>query len=143
MKFRQLRKFILSFGLILSLAASSLAACACSHHAPVKTENHAPSCHQTAPKNHQTETVESDSKNKFPVVEESCNCFVKISQPFIVGKSENVKAKKTAAILPVEIKAENCEPLSENAAAEIHFEYHFYNSNYLKKLTPARAPPVL
>lgn len=143
MKFRRLQKFILSFGVILSLAASSLAACACSHHAAVKAENHAPSCHQIAQKNLHAETTGNDSKNKFPVIEESCNCFVKISQPFIVGKSENVKAKKTPAIPPVEIKAEIRETISENAAAEIHFEYHFYNSDYLKTHTPPRAPPFL
>lgn len=143
MKFRRLQKFILSFGVILSLAASSLAACACSHHAAVKAENHAPSCHQTSHKTGQTQTENSETKNNFPEIGESCNCFVKISQPFIIGKSENVKAKKNPAIPPVEIKAETRETLPENAAAEIHFEYHFYNSNYLKTLTPPRAPPFL
>ena len=143
MKLQKLQKFILSFGVILSLAASSLASCACSHHAAVKAENHAPSCHQTAPKNLQAETVESDSKNKFPLIEESCNCFVKISQPFIVGKTENVKANKTLAVLPDQIKVETFELTSKNEPSKIHFQYHFYNSNYLKKLTPPRAPPVL
>lgn len=143
MKFRRLRKFILSFGVILSLAASSLAACVCSHHTPIKAEDHVPSCHQTAPKNHQTETIENDSKNRFPVIEESCNCFVKISQPFIIGKSENVKVQKTLAILPAQIKVEIFELTSKKETPKVHFEYHFYNSNYLKKLTPPRAPPVL
>jgi hypothetical protein len=143
MKFRQLQKFILNFGMILSLAASSLAACLCSHHAVAKAKDHTPSCHQTAPKNDQTETVENDSKNQFPVVGESCNCFVKISQPFIVGKSENVKAQKTLAILPGQIRAGTFELTSKNETPKMHFEYHFYNSNYLKELTPPRAPPVL
>jgi hypothetical protein len=143
MKFRQLQKFILSFGMILSLAASSLAACVCSHHAVAKAKDHTPSCHQTTPKNHQTETVENDSKSIFPVIEESCNCFVKISQPFIVGKSENVKGQKTLAILPAQIRAETFELTSKNEPPKIYFEYHFYNSNYLEKLIPPRAPPVL
>lgn len=143
MKSRRLQKFILSFGIILSLFASSLAACVCSHHAIAKAKDHAPSCHQTSHKTEQTQAENSEKKNNFPVIEESCNCFVKVSQPFIVGKSENVKAQKTPAILPDQTKVETFELTSKNETAKIHFEYHFYNSNYLKKLTPPRAPPVL
>lgn len=143
MKSRRLQKFILSFGIILSLAASSLAACVCSHHAIAKAEDHAPSCHQTSHQTEQTQAENSETKNAFPVIGESCNCFVKISQPFIVGKSENIKAQKTLAILPDRIKVETFELNSKNETAKIHFEYHFYNSNYLRRLTPSRAPPVL
>ena len=143
MKSRRLQKFILSFGIILSLAASSLAACVCSHHAIAKAQEHAPSCHQTSHKTEQTQAENSETENHFPEIGESCNCFAKVSQPFIVGKSENVKTQKTLAILSVQTKAETLESVSKNESAKIHFEYHFYNSNYLKKLTPPRAPPVL
>lgn len=143
MKSRRLQKFILSFGIILSLAASSLAACVCSHHAIAKAQEHKPSCHQTSPKTEQTQAENSETKNAFPELGESCNCFAKVSQPFIVGKSENVKTQKSLAILPVQTKVEALESISKNQSAKIHFEYHFYNSNYLRKLTPPRAPPVL
>ena len=142
MKNLRLGKIILSFGVILSLFAASLAACACSHHAPAQVENHAPSCHQT-PTNSQSKAAETAEKNKFPTAEENCNCFAKVSQPFIVGKSENVKLQKTLAVSPVETKAENHKLIPADETAKIHFEYYFYNSNYLKKLTPPRAPPFL
>lgn len=143
MKSRRLQKFILSFGIILSLAASSLAACVCSHHAIAKAQEHATSCHQISHKTEQNQAENAETKSNFPEIGESCNCFAKVSQPFIVGKSENVKTQKTLAILPVQTKAETLELVSKNDSAKIHFEYHFYNSNYLRKLTPPRAPPVL
>lgn len=144
MKSRRPQKFILSVGIIFSLFASSLAACVCSHHAlAAKADDHAPSCHQTSHKSEETITENSETKNNFPAIGENCNCFVKISQPFIVGKSENVKTQKVSAILPVQIKVETFELTSKNESAKIHFEYHFYNSNYLRRLTPPRAPPIL
>lgn len=138
MKSRRLQKFILSFGIILSLCASSLAACLCSHHAPTKTEDHVPSCH----KKEKSDDAESETENKVSSVSENCNCLVKIFQPFVVGKSENVKIQKVLAILPIQIKTENYKFISENETAKVYFEYHFYNSNYLKNLISPRAPPV-
>ena len=138
MKKRRLQKFILSFGIVLSLFSSSFAACICSHHAPVKAENHAPSCHKTQ----ESDAAETETENKFSSVSENCNCLVKISQPFVVGKSENVKAEKFLAVLPAQVKAENYKLISENETAKIHLEFYFYNSNYLKNLISPRAPPL-
>lgn len=143
MKVRRLQKFVLSFGIILSLFVSAFAACACSHHVSAKAEDHAPSCHQTSHENEQSKVDETETENRFPAVSENCNCFVKTSQPFVIGKSENVKIQKVSAVLPVQIKTENYKLISKTETAKVHFEYHFYNSNYLKKLTPPRAPPVL
>ncbi len=138
-----MQKFVLSFGIVLSLLTSALAACACSHHVAAVNENHAPSCHQVSHETEQAEVSETKTANKFPVVSENCNCFVKNVQPSIVGKSENVKTQECPAILPTQIKAENYRSATETDSANVHFEYHFYNSNYLEKLTSPRAPPVL
>lgn len=143
MKNRRLQKFILSLGIILSLVTSTLAACACSHHAAGEAQEHTASCHQ---ENHQTEETEisaAEHEKEISAVSENCICVVKTFQPFVVGKSENVKTHKTLAVLPVQIKAERRQPILENETAKVHFAFHFYNSNYLEKLTSPRAPPVL
>ena len=143
MKERRLQKFILSFGIILSLLTSALAACACSHHASGGAKEHAESCHQANQKIVETEISESDTQNSLPAVSENCICLAKTFQPFVAGKSENIKTQKTLAILPIQIKAENSQSVLENEPAKVHFTHHFYNSNYLEKLTSPRAPPVL
>ena len=143
MKVRRLQKFVFSFGIILSLFSASFAACVCSHHATPKADEHASSCHQNSAQTENSKIAGYDAKSGFPGIEENCSCFTKISQPFTIGKSENVKAQKTLAILPVQIKVDTFESTSKNETAKIHFEYYFYNSNYLKRLTPPRAPPVL
>ena len=143
MSFRRLQKFVLSFGIILSLLTSALAACACSHHVSAKTDNHAPSCHQTSHESEKSEVSKNQTENKIPAVSENCSCFVKVVQPFVIGKSENVKTQKILAVLPFQIKTESYKSVVENETAKVHFEYYFYNSNYLEKLTSPRGPPVL
>lgn len=143
MKERRLQKFVLSFGIMLSLFVSAFAVCACSHHVSAKAEDHAPSCHQNSHENEQSNVDETETESKFSAVSENCNCFVNNFQPFVIGKSENVKIQKVPAVLPVQINNENYKLISGTETAKVHFEYHFYNSNYLKKLTPPRAPPVL
>ena len=128
---------------MLSLLISSLAACACSHHTADGAEEHAESCHQSNHKNEKAEISESETENNFPAVSEDCVCIVKTFQPYVIGKSENVKTQKNLAFLPIQLKAESYNTILEKDTAKVHFAYHFYNSNYLEKLTSPRAPPVL
>lgn len=140
-KLLKLKQFGTSLLIVLALFVSSAAAiCACSHH-ETKAEKHVPSCHQVTPESEQTaDTNETQSSPQFGV---ACNCFVQTAQPFTVGKSENVKTQKTQVILIALPGAEKRDSIAQTASAKFHYAYHFYNSNYLSKQTPSRAPPAL
>ena len=78
----------------------------------------------------------------FSKVDEVCGCVYGTSQPFVVGKSENVKDQDVLAALP-EFPAAKVEiKFVEISFEKIYFTARFYNSNYLKRLSPSRAPPV-
>ncbi len=141
MKNQQIKRIAFCLSIFLSLFASSIAACTCGHH-QVKAENHAPSCHQTTTETENQQTLNSAQARLSEKIDVNCDCFVKTFQPFVVGKSKNIKAQKNLAVLPLLIKPERFDVTSEVSSAKFHFEYYFYNSNYLKKLTPPRAPPV-
>ena len=138
MKSRRLKKFGISFFIILSLFASSSAACFCSHH-QTKTKNPAPSCHQAF---HETEEIQFLETNHSANIDEACNCFVKNISPFAFSKSESVKTQKSPAALPLLPDAKSSVEISIIPVVTYDYFYHFYNSNYLKRLTPSRAPPV-
>ena len=141
MKNRRLKQFILSLSIVLSLFASSVsAACACSHHGQMSAENHVASCHQMTMNEPETEQV--SGSDEMPHVDIGCHCFIKTAQPFVVGKSETVKSQKNLAVLPLVSKTEKTSVVAKIAPIKSHFERHFYNSNYLRKLLPARAPPI-
>lgn len=141
MRLLKLKQFAASLLVVLALFLSSAAAiCACSHHG-TKAEKHVPSCHQVSPENEQTaDTNEIPTSPKLGV---ACNCFVKTAQPFTVSKSENLKIQKTQAILVALPGAEKLDLIAQTASVKFHYTYYFYNSNYLSKQTPSRAPPAL
>ncbi len=141
MKNQRLQQFILSLSVVLSLFASSVSAAHyCSHHGQTGAENHAASCHQMTMND--AEYVEVSASDEAVSVDVGCHCFVKISPPFVVGKSETVKIQKNLAVLPLVVKTEKTVVVALIAPVKSHFGRHFYNSNYLLKLLPARAPPV-
>lgn len=140
MKTSKTAKFGISLLAFIALfVSSSSAACLCSHH-QTKTETH--SCHQTSHEDQTKQASESNATNLFEKVEAFCDCF-KDAPPFVLNKSENNKTQKSAALLFKKIEAEISFDVSERVSAKFEYSYHFYNSNYLKKFTPPRAPPVL
>ena len=141
MKNRQLKQFwIVSFA-VFALLLSSIAACACFHH---QHQTSAETFFSTADCHHSAEMSEMESSDEGSVskIDDSCNCVYGTSQPFVAGKSENVKDQKVFAFLPEfpAIKVER--KFVEISFEKTEFTAHFYNSNYLKTLTHARAPPV-
>lgn len=141
MKNRRLKQFILSLMVVLSLLASSVSAArVCSHHGQASAENHAASCHQMMMND--AETTQVSDSNEAASSDVGCHCFVKLPQPFVVGKSETVKTQKNPAVLPLMITPEKASVVAEIAPVKSLSARHFYNSNRLRKLLPARAPPV-
>jgi hypothetical protein len=133
-------KFGISLLMLIALFVSSVsAACLCSHH-QTKAETH--SCHQTAHEDQTKQVSKSSAENLFEKIEAFCSCL-KNAPPFVLNKSENNKTEKNAALVFNKIEAELSFDVSEQALTKFEYSYHFYNSNYLKKLTPPRAPPVL
>lgn len=141
MKNQRIKQMVFCLGIFLSLFASFIVGCACVHHG-VSAENHAPSCHQTTQATETRQTLNSEQTNQPEKIDLACDCFVKTYQPFIVGKSADLKVQKAIAVLPLLIKPEKFDVISDVTSEKFHFEYYFYNSNYLKNLTPPRAPPV-
>lgn len=126
--------------LMLFVSSSSAAACICSHH-QAKTETHS-SCHQISHENQADQASETDKANLFASIDEACVCFTGAS-PFVLTKSENTKTHKNPVVLSESVKPERSSEVLQYASIDAGYFHHFYNSNYLEKLTPARAPPVL
>ena len=141
MKSCRLKKLGISFFVVLSLFVSSAAACACSHH-QAKPKMSAPACHQASHEAEEIQISESDEAKSSANVDEACNCFVKNASPFVLNKSENIKTQKNPAALPLLPNGEISVEISAITSVKFDYFYHFYNSNYLKKLTPSRAPPI-
>ena len=141
MKNWRLKQVFLSLCVVLSLFSSSVAACACSHHL-LQAEVHASSCHQMS-EAEDSQVGQSDDAKQFKTISEKCNCFVKNSQPFVVNKAKNLQFQNQAMILSVLPQVEKYEVIVEIVSLKSVLTTRFYNSNYLDKLKPARAPPVL
>jgi hypothetical protein len=137
MKRATLKQFIVCILTILSLCASSVAACACSHHEK-KTESEAPSCHKHS-KQKKTEQI-SDPQFKSVNAEIECTCFQLDSK--ITAKSGTIKFEKYASavsnLTPVKIAF-----VSRVCTPKISFAKPLYLSDSFYNLSPGRAPPVL
>lgn len=136
-RIRTIKQFILILCCTLSLFASPVAACACSHHLE-KSEAEAPSCHghseNTEVKHESAETIQTT------ISEGECFCIQ--PAPKLIAKSEKVRIEKqqTAALpyLLSKIKfAVRANPFKTDFVKPFFLTDSFYN------LTPGRAPPVL
>jgi hypothetical protein len=136
MKRAGLKQFVVCILTILSLFASSVAACACSHHKE-KIEASVSSCHKHS-EHKKTEPI-GDPSFESVNAEIECTCLWFASNSFT--KSSNVKFEKHAAaasaLPPVKI-----DFLSRAAAPKISFSKPLYLSDSFYNLVPARAPPV-
>ncbi|MET0752764.1 MAG: hypothetical protein ABWZ66_05305 [Pyrinomonadaceae bacterium] len=117
--------------------ASSVAACACSHHLE-KTEIEAPTCHghseNTEVKRESPETVQTT------ISEGECFCIQ--PAPKLIAKSEKVKIEKqqiaVVSYLSLQVTfAVRANPVRTDFVKPFFLTDSFYN------LTPGRAPPVL
>ena len=136
----KLKQFALALCVVLSLFASSVAACGCSHHQEI-SETGASSCHQDSAQNHSGEMPMSATDSA--TFERTDDCLCVQAAPRVFAKSEVVKIEKqAAAIAPVVSMA--AKPTAIVSAVEIvHFIKPFYLSDSFDNLKSPRAPPVL
>ena len=139
MKNQRTKQAILSLLIVLSLFASSVAACSCSHHQE-KAEADTPSCHQHSMENH-SDAMPMSAEN-FSAFDADDNCVCMQSAPRVFAKSEVVKIKKqTAAILPnIVVSIKLTEPIV--VVENFDFAKPFYLSDSFYNLKSPRAPPI-
>lgn len=136
----KLNQFAIGFLAILSLFASSVAACCCSHSQP-KIEAEVPSCHQQKPKDkNENPPNENSSKPGQTAADVPCGCFMQ-SAPRFFGKSETVKVEKqlmkSAAASETDFGF-----VSARAPAQDAFVFSpFRAANAFHRLKSPRAPP--
>lgn len=137
MKRATVKQFTVCILIILSLFASSAAACVCSHHEK-KTQAEVPSCH----KHSKQKKAEQISEPSFETVnsEIECTCFQFVSK--ISAKSSNVKFEKQTAAASVKTKLK-ITFVSRTIPATNAFSKPLYLSDSFYNLAPGRAPPVL
>ena len=141
MNTQRLKQFGASILIVLSLFVSSFAACGC--HSHPAAENHAASCHEMSGMADNAPVSDSAAAEKHLTnINSKCCCFAKISQPSALTNAEKIKTQQIAALPPVVVVRTVLANKTEIFRANFYFENHFYNSNYLERLTPPRAPPV-
>jgi hypothetical protein len=141
MKNARFKQFGLAIGLIVSLFASSISACACSHHAG-KVEIETPSCHghsETA-KTGQPQKSDVNENAQSLVPQDECCCVA--PPPKASAKSENLRIEKQAlanlSLAPVETTSSR-----QTISVKSEFVRKIYLTDSFYNLTPGRAPPNL
>lgn len=131
------KQFIVCILVILSLFASSAAACICSHHEE-KVDTSVSSCHQHSEHNRTEQKHNSSAESVNSEIE--CCCFEVVSK--INAKPGTIKFEKlvraASGLEPVKIAL-----VSRIAAPKISFSKPLYLSDSFYNLAPGRAPPVL
>ncbi len=140
MRSAKIQQFVGSLIAVLSLFASSISACACSHHQP-KTENNPPSCHEHSAETKAEQSQETSTEKFQPVVSES-GCICLQLAPKAVAKAENIKVEKNLTSVSLETPIE-INFVASNAAAKFDFSKPPYLSDSFYNLSPGRAPPIL
>ncbi len=136
----KLKQFALGLCIVLSLFASSVAACGCSHHQE-KVETDALSCHQQRAETHSEEMpMPPETANVNFSADDICVCSQ--SAPRVFAKSEIVKIEKQAkADLPKLIVAAGLVA-TVLTAENYYFSKPFYLSDSSYNIKSPRAPPV-
>jgi hypothetical protein len=125
---------------VLSLFASSVSACTCSHHVE-QAKAESPSCHSHTHRESSTPTNASPTS-----VDSLCECLLAKPAPAIIAKSEKKKLQLQKEI--AETKVEPMEvgkpiPISVNPVSLVLNDPSIYLTRHFACLLPARAPPRL
>jgi hypothetical protein len=136
-----LRSILGSIAAIFALAISSVAACACNHHAS-KAIRSQPSCHAAA--THEPPIAEETPTDN-DRVEKDCNCTIRVSLASVLARSESNRSghqERPAAVIGAVALP---EPTSIETSAVILAAA--IKPNLYQKLdhprAPSRAPPRL
>ena len=138
MKFKQCAISLLA---LLSLFASTISACACSHHQE-KTQTDSRSCHEHSTETKANQNGDDNLLKTIKVIVSETGCICLQPAPKAVAKSENVKVEKHIAGLPA-VKPIEIAKTQQIVSAKIDFSKPTYLSDSFYNLSPGRAPPSL
>lgn len=141
MKSVKLKQFAVSLLAILSLFASSVSACACSHHQE-KPEVSPASCHGHPAETKTGQNHGGKSSESIITTVSEPGCFCLQPAPKVVAKSENIKVKKHVAAFPF-VKPIEIAFVRQVVSVKIDFSKRLYLSDSFYNLSPGRAPPAL
>lgn len=150
----KVNKYVSSVLLMLSLCASSIAACICAHEATHQTPK-SEHCHSSSAKirqaenphhpheasvaeNHHDETAEAD--NALSSINAGDCCCIKPA-PKTAAKFENYKVESPAAVQPAEKSFEITRKWQVLTIKIVHRAAPFYLSASFYNISPGRAPP--
>jgi hypothetical protein len=134
------RIFIAAITLI-SLLASSVSACTCSHHQE-RAKVEASSCHSHS---HNESTLEIQNNATSQSVQSPCECILVKPAPAIIAKSD----KRKSALQPDAVLSETRVPSFEREIViaavlpGVEIDQSAYPSKRPSGLVPSRAPPRL
>lgn len=124
---------------MLSLFASSIVACACTHHGETVVKKTTAACHSDYSV-HGGEHQISESYTDISALACEAICICAPAQQQVSAKSEITKIEKQAAAISVVLK--EAEFVSEQTVATNHFfERAEYLTDSFYNLKPGRAPP--
>jgi len=125
---------------VISLFASSVSACNCSHHVE-QTQNEGPSCHSHS---HQTNSAAKTASSAS--ADAPCECILLKTAPAIIAKSEREKTtpqKQIADVLVQSAEFEQRHVAVADVVSVTSTDAPSDLSHYLSGLLPSRAPPRL
>jgi hypothetical protein len=140
-KVGKIKQVTMVLAAVLSLMASAVAACACSHHqvsaAPVEI-----SCHDAS---HETSQPQNDVDQPSPgdQVETGCNCFVQERSPSLSSKARIPNDSSSEAPVDQQVLELRQVLVAEPAATANYSPPITYYDLLRGTRAPARAPPRL
>jgi hypothetical protein len=138
---RRIQQISLTLLTTLSLLASSVAACTCSHHqAEIKPE--IPACHQHPEMAEMADRHGSAVENTSDCLAADDDCFCAENSRKIIAKFEAVKLKKHVTTVSIEVPV-FAAALQVHKTVGIAFAKPSYLSDSFYNLAPKRGPPSL
>jgi hypothetical protein len=140
-KIRAIKQFILILCCVLSLFASSVSACTCSHHHE-KPKIEAETCHGHSEDTKVKPNQDTNSSETIQTTIYEGECFCIQPAPKLIAKSEKVKIEKQqTAVLP-NLSVQLTFAVQKNPVKS-DFSKPFYLTDSFYNLKPGRAPPGL
>ena len=142
MSFASIRRSTFLLVAMFSLAASSVAACACAHHKPAEAAEN--SGHGVSHR-HETPATTADSAADTESFAPSCSCYSRMPVPAVVAKQDDKRYTTDAP--PAERAAVVIDPVARFERSLLPVanfrDLRFFKSEDLLASLPARAPPRL
>jgi len=138
---KRLQNILIALVAMVSLFASSVSACTCSHH-PEQAETETDSCHAHS---HHDEMSADQDQASLVSVESQCECVLAKPVPAVATKSSKKSESPQQDAAHSELFAPSFQRamLLPAVSAKITRSDSRFLSKHLERLIPARAPPRL